>query len=98
MSRYSLRFTRAARAQLRSIGQYTEETWGAEQRDLYLSQLFAGFEAIRKSPQAGRIRDDLYEELRSKRVQKHVAYYLVKKSQVVIVGVLHERMDPTRHL
>jgi len=36
--------------------------------------------------------------MRSKRVQQHIVYYFVKKSHVVIVGILNGKMDPTRHL
>lgn len=98
MSRFSLRHTRAARAQLRAIGVDTEDRWEKPQRNLYLAKLFDGFEAIRKSPKAGRPRDDLDEGMLSRRVEKHIAYYYVEMDCVVIVGVLHERMDPARHL
>jgi len=98
MSRILLRFTPAARGHLRSIGRHTEETWGTEQRDRYLSQLYTGFEEIRKAPKLGRNRDELYPGMRSKRVQEHIVYYFVEKSQIVIAGVLHGRMDPSRHL
>ena len=94
----TVRFTRTARAQLRSVGEYTEETWGKEQRDSDLGELCAGFADICKSPEKGRTRDELHEGLRSRRLQNYVAYYFVKKRQVVIVGILHERMDPSRHL
>jgi toxin ParE1/3/4 len=98
MTRLALRFTRAARAHLRSIGEYTNETWGLEQRDRYLGQLFAGFEEIRRSPETGRSRDEVDKGLRSRRIQKHIAYYFVTRKTVIVVGILHERMDPSRHL
>ena len=98
MSRSSLQYTPAARVQLRAIGEYTEGKWGKGQRDLYFDKLFAGFDAIRKSPKKGRLRSDLFEGMLSRRVEKHIAYYFVEKDRILIVGVLHERMDPTRHL
>ncbi len=98
MTGFALRFTRAARAHLRSIGEYTKETWGFEQRDRYLGQLFAGFEEIRRSPETGRNRDEVHKGLRSRRNQKHIAYYFVTRETVIIVGILHQRMDPSRHL
>ena len=98
MNWLSLHYTRAARVQLRSIGEYTEAKWGKAQRNLYLAKLFTGFDAIRKSPKKGRPRDDLYDGMLSRRVEKHIAYYFVEKDRILVVGVLHEKMDPTRHL
>lgn len=93
-----VRYTLEARVHLDAIGVYTEETWGIEQRNVYMSQLFAGVEAIGKSPLTGRRRDELATGMRSKRIQKHIAYYFVRKTHVLIVGVLHERMEPSQNL
>ena len=93
-----MQFSAEARKHLHVIGEYTEEVWGIEQRDLYLAQLYKGFEAIRKSPLIGRTRVDIDAGLRSKQIRKHIAYYFVETNSILIVGVLHERMDPARHL
>ena len=98
MSQLHLKFTRVARAHLKSIGRYTEETWGIEQRDAYLGKLYVVCEMIRKSPHSGRIRDELYLGMLSKKAEKHIIYYFAEENQIVIAGILHERMEPSLHL
>ena len=43
------RLTKLALADLRSIGRYTQTTWGREQRNRYLAKLDARREAVLKS-------------------------------------------------
>lgn len=93
-----LKYSRTARRHLRGIARYTEETWGEAQRDAYVDSLFAGCEAIRKAPLEGRDRDDLKPGMRSLRIEKHVVYYIPGSGMVWIAAILHERMDPARHL
>jgi len=94
----ALNFSRAAQADLMAIGRYTEREWGRKQRDVYLDALFSVFEKLRENPLMGRGRDELYRDMGSFHIERHVVFYFFKKKQVTIVGVLHERMDPQRHL
>lgn len=94
----ALRFSRAARTHLLSIGQYTQETWGIKQRDIYLKKLFRCFGKLCRSPLSGKTRNELFAGMRSVHVQKHVVYYYIGDDEILIAGVLHERMDPARHL
>lgn len=93
-----LLFSKAAHADLIAIGRYTEENWGIKQRDLYVGILFSAFEKLQKSPTTGKPRDELFKEMRSIRAGKHVVYYFVRKKGLLIVGILHERMEPALHL
>lgn len=92
------RLTSAARASLVSIGRYTETTHGRRQRDQYLEALDARFHALAAAPMHGIARDDLAEGLRSFPEGKHVIFYVLRNQEIVIVDVLHERMEPARHL
>lgn len=94
----TLSFSKAARANILSIGRYTEQTWGVKQRDIYLGKLFAAFEKLRMSPSSGRPRDELFKGMLCLRAEKHVVYYFFRKKEVFIAGVLHERMEPSLHL
>jgi toxin ParE1/3/4 len=98
MSRLTLEYTQAAIAHLQNIARYTEETWGEQQRESYLERLFAGLEQIRTSPTIGRMRDDIRLGLRSRRIEHHIVYYVVKKKVIFVAAVLHERMEPKKHL
>ncbi len=44
---------------LKSIGRYTQKTWGREQRNKYLSKLDESFHILSKQPQLGTARDDI---------------------------------------
>lgn len=98
----TLAFTEDALAHIRAIGRYTEQTWGVTQRNAYLGKIFSGCERIRQSPDKGKFRAELDEGLRSLRVEKHVIYYYVHRTQrreeVRIIGVLHGRMEPSLHI
>lgn len=90
--------THAAKASLRSIGRYTEAKWGKTQRNTYLYALDNCFHTIAQFPMKGRARDELFASLRSYHEGKHVIFYLPHREDIIIVDILHERMDPSLHL
>ena len=49
--------TARAKADLRSIGRYTQATWGWEQRNTYLARLDACFHLLAREPERGRACD-----------------------------------------
>ena len=90
--------TVAARAQLKNIGEYTEQRWGIEQQRIYLGQLFKRFEEIGNNPLLGRERLEIAPGIRSVMEGRHVIYYQVTDMTVEILAVLHGRMDLKREL
>jgi toxin ParE1/3/4 len=88
----------AAKADLRDIATYTEETWGAGQKQRYLDELQQRFQQLRQRPSLGRRRSEIGEGYRSVRCRRHVIFYRETTGEVVILRVLHERMDVRRHL
>ena len=68
------------------------------QKRKYLGQIKDGLKALRDAPGIGARRDDIRTGLRAQSVPKHVIFYRVTKSEVVIVRVLHESMNPELHL
>ncbi len=93
-----LRISGPARLDLGRIADYTRRAWGAAQKRKYLGQIKDGFKAVRDAPGIGTRRDDIRNGLRAQSVRKHVIFYRVTKSEVVIVRVLHESMNPELHL
>lgn len=86
--------TKAANADLKAIGRYTQATWGRDQRTRYLTLLDAGFRALADNPLMGKDCDDIRPGYRKHQIEKHIAFYRQSGSgQIEIVRVLHERMD-----
>ena len=90
------KLTKRARADLKSIGQYTGLQWGAELQKKYLAQLYKRFDQISKSPHLGRERPELATGIRSVLEGKHIIFYRVRDASIEIVRVLHQSMDVKR--
>lgn len=96
--RYTLRLSRQAEADLESILQYTYETYGERQRQIYAAALHKAFETITGNPSLGHRRSDLSERHRAFNVEHHVVVYTVSGWTVNVSRILYERMDFTRHV
>jgi toxin ParE1/3/4 len=100
-NRYRLRLSRQAERDLESILQYTYETYGEWQMQIYAAALHEAFETITDNPGLGHRRSDLSERHRAFHVEHHFVVYVVYtvSGQTVNVSrILHERMDFTRHM
>ncbi len=93
----SYRLTRLARDDLIDIWLYTDATWGEEQADGYQDQLHdccvpvaAGAANTRPVPGLNAVR--------SFHCQHHYLFFIEQDETVVIIAVLHERMDLIVHL
>lgn len=93
-----LRLSDPAKNDLGRIGDYTRRQWGTVQKRKYLGQIKDGFKAIRDTPGLGAPRDDIEKGLRAHQARKHVIFYRHTRNGIVIVRVVHESMDPERHL
>ncbi len=93
-----LRVSGPAKRDLERIGEYTRAKWGAAQRRKYLGQPKDGFKALRDTPGIGAQRDDIHKGLRAHPVGKHVIFYRETKTELTIVRVLHESINPDLHL
>jgi plasmid stabilization system protein ParE len=102
------RLTRLAAADLADILRDTARRFGPRQRDAYASLIEAATPRVAANPErpASRLRPALAPALRSYHVEAadgrpgaavHVLHYLPAPA-VIIVRILHERMDPTRHV
>ena len=96
--RYTLRLSRQAERDLESILQYTYETYGEQQRQIYAAALHEAFETITTNPGIGHKRPDLSERHRAFNVEPHVVVYTVSGRTVNVARILHGRMDFTWHV
>ncbi len=94
----SFRLTKKAIEDLRSIGRYTQENWGHEQRNKYLARLDACFHTIAREPHIGLACDDIRIGYRKYHVGRHLIFYRQKDANVEIIRILHDRMEVGSHI
>ena len=87
------RLTIAADGDLDGIWQYTYEQWGAKQATKYLRQLKRRVVSLAKRPSQGKSRDEVSPGLRSDHEGRHLILYRGDRGAVIIIRVLHDRMD-----
>ena len=88
---------RAAGRDLKAIARYTEKQWGAARRQRYLAALRDQFAALLRHPALGAPREDVAAGYRALAVGRHIIFYRVAGEEIVIVRVLHQRMDVRLH-
>ena len=89
----AFRLTVKARADLLDIGRYTQQTWGRDQRNRYLSRLDEAFHLLARERDRGRPCDDIRQGYRKYHLGRHVIFYRQTGEDIEIIRILHERMD-----
>lgn len=92
------RLTPAARLDLSSIWDFTQERWDVSQAGIYLTEIRAGIERVASDPHRGRSCDEIRGGYRRYSIGSHLLFYVESADGVDIIRILHQRMDPTRHL
>jgi len=82
---------------LKKIALYARQTWGEKQCRSYLKSIDACFQKLAASPALGKSRPEIYHALRSHPVGKHIIYYIIQDTHIVIVNILHDKIDPLEH-
>jgi toxin ParE1/3/4 len=90
--------TEIARSDLESIRRYSERTWGAERTVSYMAALRETLKRLRSGQIAWRKRDDLRPDLKMATSGRHRVFFEDDDSRVLVIRVLHDRMDYRRHL
>jgi len=88
-----------AEADLRAIVRYTRKQWGHAQVRAYVAKLKQGMTrlALRQGP--FKEMDEVHPALRMARCEHHYIFCLLRDdAPVLIVAILHERMDLMTHL
>ena len=89
------RLTPAASDDLEQIWLYTLAQFDVEQAERYIAALVRDFALAATDPPWA----SDHKRFRRLRSERHVIYYLCETTnQIVIVRILHERMDPGRNL
>ena len=88
-----------AREDIKALGRYTQKTWGVVQRDRYLGQLAQVLDRLAAGQQPAQDRSDLRPGLLSCRFRRHIIFFRRDPAgNVAVLRLLHERMDPDRHV
>jgi toxin ParE1/3/4 len=95
-SRYQ--FTDKAERDLESVIDYTVQEWGVSQANTYLDGLESRAQLLAENPDIGTARESLFERLLSFPYESHILYYKKYARGIVIVRILHQHMDPVKHL
>ena len=93
-----VRLSSRAEIDLAGIADYTIETFGVEQARRYRDDLEACFLNLAENPRLGRSVEQFAPGLRRFEYRSHVVFYTEDEGGVLIVRVLHVRMDASRHL
>jgi len=92
------RFSIAARADLRDITAHTVNAWGKAQAERYLAQLQACCERIAEAPVLARSCDGVRPGYLRVSEGRHTLFFKRDAGGVLIVRILHDRMDPALHV
>jgi toxin ParE1/3/4 len=87
-----------AQADIVDIAAYTLANWGDRQMARYVDNLHERFVGLAKHPEMGRRRDEIGRGYRSIVHGSHIVFYRLEDRNLVIVRVLHGRMNPERHI
>lgn len=93
-----LQFTPAAIEDLDSIWAYTVEQWGKAQAVRYVRDLQATCKALAEGRQSGRSAEDIRTGYLKAACGAHILFYRVTAEALVVVRILHQRMDVEHHL
>ena len=93
------RIKAAARADLKRIARFTEQTWGRSQRNHYLAEIDEAFRILAENTESGMACDFIRPGYRVYPVGSHLVFYKPGVGETVeIIRVLHERMDVSSRL
>lgn len=96
MSRY--RLTPAAQRDLSSIWDYTEERWDIWQAERYVREIQSAIERVAADPRRGRNVEEIRSGYLRYGIGRHQLFYVERDGGIDVIRILHQRMDPTRHL
>lgn len=92
--------TNKAVEDLTNIWEYTIDTWSEQQADGYYKMLVAAFKKISEYPRLLGIKyEEVIEGLRGYKTGKHIIFYqILADGDVLIIRILHQRMDLKRRI
>lgn len=93
-----IEFTPKAQRDVEEIWDYSFERFGFEKAEAYLRELQRAAETVAEDPRRGLACDNIRSGYRKFPVGSHILFFRASESRIVIVQILHQRMDFERHL
>ena len=92
------RLTRQAVADLTDIYLFTFETFGEAQAERYVEAMYDCIAVLSENPRLGRDASNIRPGIFRFTHRNHSIFYKSESDGILIVRVLHERMDPTHRM
>ena len=92
------RLSREAESDIGDIARYTIERFGIEQARTYRDSMISCFQSLAKNQGIGIKADYIREGYRRFDHRSHVIFYKSEGPDILIIRVLHKRMNAPRHL
>ena len=89
----SYHLTNKAVADLSDIWNYTFDTWSEKQADKYYLMLLNTCKEVAKKPELGKKYASVHPVLLGYKADQHIIFYTAEGEKIVIVRILHNRMD-----
>lgn len=84
---------------LSDIWKYTLHTWSEKQADQYYNQIIKAFEVLSVNPSLGKVYFQFDVFINGYKINRHIIFYcLTKEKTVLIIRILHEKMDIKSHV
>lgn len=87
-----------AQNSLQDIRDYTLEHFGKLQTTAYLEMLQKHMKDLAATPTRGKERDEIRAGYYSSFIGSHTIYYRIVDTYIEVIDVLHQSMEPMRHL
>ena len=81
-----------------SIYEYTLVNFGVLQADAYTDSLESALQLLASSPLMGYECQEIAAEVRRHDHQRHAIFYRQREKDIFIIRILHQQMDPLRHI
>ena len=96
MSKYIL--STETQNSLKEIQIYSTKKFGKERTRQYLTNIRNRMDALAENPSRGIVREDLKVGYHSDFIGTHTIYYKIQSTHIDIIDVLHQSMDPSKHI
>lgn len=83
---------------LEGIWRHTAQAWNSEQADQYLDQIDQRLALLAENPTLGVDYAHVEKGVRRYQVGRHGVFYRIDGMALVVIRVLHDRMDARRRL
>jgi len=92
------KLSKRADKDFKGIYKYTYTKFGEQQADKYTNSLEKCFLLLSEIPTIGRNVDYIKKGVLRHEHQEHTIFYRERKQDIFVVRILHEDMEPIRHL